>query len=383
MFLDTGMELAGGQHSLLTLLKLLDRARYFPLVYAPARSRLQGACERMGLETHVLPFRSVHFVSHARPGIITWPEDFVRMLAGFFFLAVEMRRKRVDVVHANTFKAALVASLACLFAGKPLVFHDRIVARHGILSWMVARRAGRIIAVSSSVARTHGEALRGKVSLIYDGIDTEYMSPDKVPARTGEHKERVVGFLGRISREKGVDLLVEAARLVVTRVPDAVFLVGGSPYTPADVSYRRDLEALVENARLSSKFLFAGYIEDSRDFLMKADVVVVPSRQESLGCVLLEAMSLKRPVVAFDIDGPKEIITDHKEGLLVEPGNVEDLAQAIVTFLRDRALAEAAGDLGRQTVISRFSAKTFVSRISEIYDEIADSSGPAQRSAEG
>jgi glycosyltransferase involved in cell wall biosynthesis len=89
-------------------------------------------------------------------------------------------------------------------------------------------------------------------------------------------------------------------------------------------------------------------------------------------------MSLEKPVVAFAVDGPREIITDKKDGLLVESDSVEELAQAITTVLENPDLAGRLGKMGRATVISRFSAKTFVGRISKVYDEITGSPLPAE-----
>lgn len=379
MYLDTSIDMAGGQYSLLTLLKRLDRAEYVPILYAPGPSRLKRICGALGVETHVLPFRSVHRISHAKPGLVAWPEDILRSLAGMFFVVWAIWRRHVDVVHANTFKAALIASVACLIARKPLIFHDRVLIRHGLLGRIVARLARRIIVVSSSLAGVHGEALRGKVSLIYDGIDTDYMVAGKVPQDGDGGPGRAVCYLGRISWEKGVDLLVEAAEHVLTKIPDAVFLVGGSPYTPADASYKRSIEQSVEDRHLAPRFRLLGHIEDRRAFIAKAGVFVLPSRRESLGLVLLEAMSLEKPVVAFDIDGPGEIVTDRKEGLLVEPGDVEGLAEAIISMLRDTDLAERSGKSGRETVIARFSASTFAERIAGIYDEIARPPEPTEQ----
>ncbi len=367
------MEMAGGQYSLLTLLKRLDRAEYVPILYSPGGSGLEARCRDLGIETHKLPFRSVHLVSHSKARLFAWPEDVIRSVFGIFFLVWSVARMHVDVVHANTFKAALVGSLACMLARRPLVFHDRITIRHGLFERMVARLAGKIVVVSSALAAKHGETLRSKVTLIYDGVDTDFMSPGQISSEPHGSEPGAVCYLGRISWEKGVDRLIEAAGLVTAKLPGTMFLVGGSPYTPDDVSYHRRLLGLVDSLDLARTVRFAGHVDDARAFLAKARVVVLPSRRESLGLVLLEAMALEKAVVAFAVDGPREIITDRKDGLLVEPGSVEHLAEAIVTMLGDGDFAREAGRMGRETVISRFSAKTFVDRISRVYDDMVGS----------
>jgi glycosyltransferase involved in cell wall biosynthesis len=376
MYLDTCVKMAGGQYSILTLLKRLDRSKYVPILFAPRRSELAERCKEISVETHWLPLKSISSEYGAKAALAARSWDFVCSLFGVFYLAWAMGRHRVDVVHANALKSAAVANIACLLARKPLVFHDRERTRHGLLARITARLARRVIVISSGLAGEHGEALRSKVNLIYDGIDTDYMSPGKVSSDDGEPGGRAVCYLGRISWEKGVDLLLEAAGLVLARVPDAVFLVAGSPGSPSDVAYGQKLERTAGSMNLSEKFRLLGRVEDRRAFMMGADVVVVPSRREALGIVLLEAMSLEKPVVAFDIEGPNEIITDRKEGLLVEPEDVKGLAEAIVTILRDPELACLAGKSGRETVISRFSARTVAERISKIYDEVTGLAEP-------
>jgi glycosyltransferase involved in cell wall biosynthesis len=173
-----------------------------------------------------------------------------------------------------------------------------------------------------------------------------------------------------------VDRFVEAAPLISEKVPGTRFLVGGSPHVPEDEPYYEKLRRLVEELNLTPLLGFTGHVDDARAFMVAAQIVVLPSRRESLGLVLLEAMALEKPVVAFDIEGPQEIITDGKDGLLVGPDDVEGLAEAVVTLLKDPDLSRQIGKMGRETVISRFSAKTFADRISEIYDEIAGVSMP-------
>jgi len=371
MYVDTCMEMAGGQYSLLTLLKRLDRSKYIPLLYTPGGSGLRARSGELGIAIRRLPFSSAHLTSKSKPGFFSGLVDGLLSFFGIFFLAWNMARRHVDVVHANTFKAALIATFACMLARKPLVFHDRITIRHGILERLVARLAAKIVVVSSALAAKHGEALRYKVTLIYDGVDTDYMSPEKVSVEALPGERGAVCYLGRISWEKGVDKLIEAAGLVIAKLPGTRFLVGGSPYTTEDSAYQRRLLRLVESLDLAGNVHFEGYVDDARAFISKSHVTVLPSRRESLGLVLLEAMALERAVVAFAVDGPREIITDRKDGLLVEPDNVEHLAEAILTMLQDVEFARRTGKMGRETVMSRFSVGTFVDRIARVYDGIA------------
>jgi glycosyltransferase involved in cell wall biosynthesis len=104
-------------------------------------------------------------------------------------------------------------------------------------------------------------------------------------------------------------------------------------------------------------------------------VLALPSKNEPLGLVVLEAMALRRPVVAFDIGGPREIVTSEVDGILVPPGNLAGFAQAVVRMLTDKELARHIGEMGRQTVTSRFSSTLMAGHIEEVYRGICPGAG--------
>jgi len=151
--------------------------------------------------------------------------------------------------------------------------------------------------------------------------------------------------VGRIVPVKGFDLLIEAFAQVPTTVPARLVVVGDGPEV-------RVLEELVVTHGLADRVLLAGHLD--RPALLasmdSADLVVVPSRFEAFGIVILEAWRAGRPVVATNRGGPAEIVTDGVDGLLVDPEDVEGLAGAMTELLLDPALRHRLGESGRARV---------------------------------
>ncbi|MFH1219329.1 MAG: glycosyltransferase [Candidatus Eisenbacteria bacterium] len=370
LYIDTGLGLAGGQVSLVELLKHLAGHRFQPFVCSPEDSALEKKCSELGVVWLPLPTKSVHLSTRQGGAVAGVVRDLFDSLYGVGLLAARIRANRIDIVHANTFKGALVGGLACLFVRRPMIFHDRTHIDHGVLGRLVASMASRIIVVSHAVGAKHKGRAGRKARLVYNGIDTDRFAP------TGaEPLQKAVCFLGRISEEKDVLSLVECASLVLASVPAARFLVAGEPFTPNDAKYLESVRARIRDLRLDHAFEFLGHVDDVRPVLNRSTVLALPSKNEPLGRVVLEAMALRRPVIAFDIGGPREIITSEVDGILVPPGDLAGFARAIVRMLTDRELAHRFGEMGRQTVTSRFSSTLTAGHIEEVYREICPGAG--------
>lgn len=159
----------------------------------------------------------------------------------------------------------------------------------------------------------------------------------------------VVLTLCRISPEKGLEFLIEAARDIVNKVPNVRIVIKGSSNNQ---KYRDKLTKLVHQYSLESHLVFLEFSPYSEvpKFLSASDVLVLPSISEGLPTVLLEAMATGIPVVATNVGGVPDIIEDGRNGLLVSPGKSRALAEAVVRLLRDSGLRKRLREKGFQTV---------------------------------
>jgi glycosyltransferase involved in cell wall biosynthesis len=191
-------------------------------------------------------------------------------------------------------------------------------------------------------------------------VNTSTFTPaDKAAARgdLGLVAPRIVVCVGRLSRQKGQDRLLDAWPRVRKELPDAeLMLVGDGPI-------RCELEK-----RATPGVRFAGESADTERWYAAADVVVVPSRWEGMALVPLEAMACGRPVVGFGVQGVQESVGE--AGAVVPPGDVGALGEELVARLRSPQLADDEGRLGRARVLERFTLRDSVAAITSATREL-------------
>jgi len=244
-----------------------------------------------------------------------------------------------DVVHATLPHASATARLALPWRRRPaVVVSERDVEprapSRAAVERVLARRTDLYIANSRAVENSLVAAVpaaRGRVAVIPNAVDRAVFFPDR------ERVDRPprVGALGRLSPEKGIDVLVRAAPLVAGAVPDARILVAG------DGPSASELHALAADSVVQ----FVGPLEPGlavADFLRSLDVFVLPSRREGRPNALLEAQACGVPVVASDIPAVREVAGPGAR--LVPVDDPGALADAVRTALTDRSLQEAASD---------------------------------------
>ncbi len=364
LYLDSGIGLAGGQICLVEILKLLDCSRFKPIVMSPPGSLLRSQCSDLSVDWIALSFESTHLTSrhHSLGGKIL---DVVCSGYSIFHIAQLVTKLNISIVHANTFKTALVAGLAATISRTPLVFHDHVILTHAVYDRFVWNAATRIIASSQAIASKYPERYRSKVKVIHPGV-----SSDILLTNLDRGCCSAIGYMGRISREKGIHLLIESMVSIVSQVPTARLLIAGSPFTRQDEIYFEEVQKRAQELSIEKNVEFTGYVTDIGDFLARCCLLVVPSLTEGFGRVIIEAMLFGLPVVAFKVGGPSEIIEDGKTGLLVEPYDTEELAQAIIKLLSDRDVAEHMGQRAQEVAKERFSSKRMVESIMQVYEEI-------------
>jgi glycosyltransferase involved in cell wall biosynthesis len=277
-----------------------------------------------------------------------------------------------DIIHAHWIPTGVFAALVSKTLDIPVVLtvhgSDGTLLRAGGLGRVISRfsldNAGRIITVSDALKNRVLEFEPGlrTVSTIRNGVDLEqFPFVEEVP-----DKRRLL-WVGRMTEEKGVEFLIRAMKKVVARHGDAELrLVGGGPL-------RLRMETLAAELGLLDSMEFVGERRRSELPQMYAwcDSVVMPSLSEGLPMVLLEAMAVGRPVIASAVGGIPEILRDGETGILVSPGNVDELAQRIIGLLGNPGLARKMGAAARRLVEATSSWDVIASQVFSVYDSLS------------
>ncbi|MFF8971369.1 glycosyltransferase [Streptomyces sp. NPDC014995] len=293
-------------------------------------------------------------------------------------LAHVVKAVRPDVVHAHSAKAGLAARLAV--RGRiPTVFQPHawsFEAVHGVTAavataWerWAARWTSRVVCVSrAEQARGQGAGVRAHWRVIPNGIDpvrfhptaVAAVRPDLAPLADLDPAALLVVCVGRLCRQKGQDVLLEAWPSVLRRVPGArLALVGDGPQ-------ERPLRH-----RAPEGVLFTGAVTDVVPWYQAADLVVLPSRWEGMALAPLEAMACERPVVVTDVAGARESLPPgHTTHCLVPPGRPGPLADALTRMLLDPLLRESIGAQGRRHVSAAHDVRRSAEAVADLYREL-------------
>lgn len=305
-----------------------------------------------------------------------------RMLRGQWRLAQDLRRQRVQLVHAYGFYPNVFSIPAARFAGcisiasvrDTGVFTSQVTLKT-ISQKTACRLADRILANSLAVKRwlVSLGLNENHIEVIPNGI-----AMSGPPARLLEFPVRnelgispevpLITVISRLNPKKGLEYFLRAAVQVVHRFPGArLLIVGGS-----DPAYRSSLEKLAHDLKLADKVTFTGERNDVRAILSEVTLAVLPSLSEGLSNSLLEAMAAGIPVVATNVGGNPEVVQDGKTGFLVDAADAEALGDAMIRIIESPELARRFGDAAYQRVVTHFSLRSAVRRTQDLYTALLE-----------
>jgi L-malate glycosyltransferase len=289
-----------------------------------------------------------------------------------------VKENEIDVVHAHMARDYSLAAYATRSNPKAKF----LVTRHVLFSLnRIHRRtlskATKVIAVSGAVARQLSSQQivpDEKIALVQNGIDVDrYANACKDFDRVGFLKDKqlpsdclLVGSIGELRKLKRHDDFIRAAAVVASEMPNAHFVIAGVDTSPREEN-RKQLLELAAELNLTGRVHFLGWLDDAEQLLCALDAFVSASETESFGLSIAEAMATGTPVVATRTEGAQEVVGDQETGLLVEIGNVKQIAAALVELLRSEKTRKQMGQRASNRVRERFSLQRMVDEVEKIY----------------
>ena len=307
-------------------------------------------------------------VAAGRPGTTTRVLTRVRNKGDVVAIAQHvqaLRQLRPDILHANLDSQwsgqygmfAGVVTRTPVLAAVHAVWPTPARVQHSLIR-VLARRIDVYVGISEFVARSTETLLGlpvGRACVIYNGV-----SPPATVAPPHERREPVVGIVGRLAPEKGVDVAIRA----MPDIPEGHLIVVG------EGDERTHLESLADTLGIARRVTFAGWVEPPWAEHWSFDVLVAPSLNEGFSLVVLEALLAGIPVVAARVGGIPEMITDGDNGLLVPPGDPPALARAVNELLADPERRRVMAERGLATALERFTPAKMATQFEALYAQL-------------
>jgi glycosyltransferase involved in cell wall biosynthesis len=297
-------------------------------------------------------------------------------------LTRKLRRLDVRILCCHGYKADLLGTLAarrvgvpCLSVSRGWTGEDWKVRLYEAVDRFVLRWADAVVCVSQGQARKVIDAgvRRERVTVIPNAIRVGRFSAPRPEARHQledlfPRKPRwVVGAAGRLSPEKGFDVLIEAARLTLQREPETGFVIFGEGVL------RGELQQLIDRSGLGESFVLGGFRKDLDALTPSFDVLAMTSHSEGLPNVLLEAQAAEVPAVCTSVGGIPEVLSDGRNGFLVPDGDAAALAEKTLLLLRSEKLRREMGHSGREVVAGQFSFEAQSRQYQALFQRLATS----------
>jgi len=379
LFLSVAGHVGGAERSLYELLVALPTERIDARACVPPEGNLGRLCAIAEVPVHPIAMRRFR---RTRNPIVLFGQ-----IRALFNASQAVRQickdNGIDVIHANSDSAALVAWEVHRETGIPFVWHCRDIRPLGPLSHILAKSTGSAVAISNAVAQHLKEQglEDSRVRVVLNGIDLPRFhgpeSRDEIRGRTRAYlgidpAAPLLIDIGNWVPWKRHELFLEALALVREKYPTARGLLVGSDLFMQNAAYAELLEQRSEDLNLDDgTVLVLQQREDVPDLLAASDILVSPSDREPFGRVLVEAAASGVPVVSTRSGAKPEIVLDGLTGLLTPAGEARPIAEACLKLIGDPEFAQVLGTRARARAQECFDVNRTASEMAALFEEIA------------
>lgn len=311
---------------------------------------------------------------------ITEGRDYFRVLRSHRKIYSILKKNSFDIVHTHGYFADIVGIPAAKMLGIPVIStchgyisKSKSVVIYNIIDRIALKFSNRIIAVSEGIKENllKNGIRENRIEVIVNAVP---VSADPSAFRRDRENRRarygiietdfVAGYIGRLSQEKGIKYLLEAAgSLDGSGIPLKVLIIGDGPQ-------RKELEDIVMAKGIEGMVIFAGFQSDIESWLPALDVFILPSLTEGTPMALLEAMSFGIPAIASRVGGVPDVVADGENGILFEAGNSRELIQALKILFNEPSLHGKIGQNAKKTIMNKYNIHSWCRTIEGQYDRL-------------
>lgn len=369
LYVLTKLELGGAQKQLLSLIARLDKGKFTPFLFTAKN----GLLKEEALSIPGLTIKLSSFLER--------PVNPLKDILALFEIYHFIRKNKIIIVHTHSSKAGILGRWAAGFAGAKVIIHTV----HGwpfhdyqpglwrrVCIWLEKITAGlteRIIVASEHDLQKGLKNRIGdkkKYALVRYGINRQDFNSGRnnIKADLGiKPEDKVIGSISCFKPQKSPQDFIVLASLVNKVMPDVKFLLVG------DGLLRRGIEDLIWENRLEKNVILAGWRKDIPQIFSAIDIFVLTSLWEGFPVTILEAMASNKPVIVTHTGGVGELVSEGKNGFLVQPKDMRAMSEKIIRLLKDETLCRAMGDNAGKMLDSRFCIEYTVKASQEIYNQ--------------
>jgi glycosyltransferase involved in cell wall biosynthesis len=367
VYVIDGLSMGGAERLMVPILKYLSRTDFDAYVCALQSkdgNPMADEIRALGIPVRCLDIKHLRD-RHALPRLIKY-----------------LREVDADLVHTQLEFANILGNISAKFLHLPSVCTIHVMPSldvkpklklHQRAEWFILRYfCDQVISVSEEARQYHLDisgARSSQVSTIYNGIDlSNFLNLDRELERTNVRTELgipmdaiVLTTVAVLRPQKGIQFMIRALHALLASNPNAYYLIVGSG------SHQNVLLEEVDKAGVKNRVIFAGMRKDIARLLAASDVFVLPTLTEALPTVLAEAMAAKLPIIASRVGGVPEMVMDGQNGCLVEPEDVDGLANACIGLLANPEKRAAMSADGWKIVNQKFNIERQVDQLRELY----------------
>jgi glycosyltransferase involved in cell wall biosynthesis len=278
------------------------------------------------------------------------------------------------VVVMQSKDISVVAGAQLLYTAAKVVFYQQMQSTvnkcDAVHTWMYSRLSLWISLTERMKQEVleHTRVPENIIRVVPLGLDTHLFDPKLFKQHEARQRyslplvPRIVGVLGRLDRQKGQEEFLRSMPFVLEHCPDVFYVIAGEE-TRGEEGFRKHLVEVCYQLSIESRVRFLPFTENVPEFMAAIDVFVMPSYSETFGLVLIEAMSMEKPIIATSSGGVPEIVDDGLDGLLIPPRDERALAMAVVRMLKDASLRDLLSKRARQEALKRFDARHSVDQL--------------------